>query len=188
MKKRKEYFEIVKTLTHEELKVYTSLDKLSVNTGYVYAGYKYLSIKLDISEEEISRIVSNLIQRKYLFYLKSEENFKIFTDIFKFYKELKNIKSEIKEENSVRAGATLTEEKNTIEDKEIEKAVEEAYNNLNEVELFELYDEAEEKYKKALNAPYGDYQKKYFELLKEVYMKLVLKERIKANIEKKKYW
>lgn len=186
MKKRKEYFEIVKTLTHEELKVYTSLDKLSVNTGYVYAGYKYLSQKLDISEEEISKIVSNLIKRKYLFYLKTEDKFKIFTDIFKFYRELKNIKNEMKEKNSVRAAAFLTEEKNTIEDKELEKSVEEAYNNLNELELFELYDEAEEKYKKDLNAPYGDNQKKYFELLKEVYMKLILKERIKSNIEKKK--
>ena len=39
--------------------------------------------------------------------------------------------------------------------------------------------EAEEKYKKDLNAPYRDNQKKYFELLKEVYMKLILKERIK---------
>lgn len=187
MKKRKEYFEIVKTLTHEELKVYTSLDKLSVNTGYVYAGYKYLSQKLDISEEEISKIVSDLIKRNYLFYLKTEDKFKIFTDIFKFYKELKNIKNEMKEKNSVRAAASLTEEKNTIEDKELEKSVEEAYNNLNELELFELYDEAEEKYKKDLNAPYRDNQKKYFELLKEVYMKLILKERIKSNIEKKKH-
>lgn len=186
MKKRKEYFEIVKTLTHEELKVYTSLDKLSVNTGYVYAGYKYLSQKLDISEEEISKIVSDLIKRNYLFYLKTEDKFKIFTDIFKFYKELKNKKNEMKEKNSVRAAASLTEEKNTIEDKELEKSVEEAYNNLNELELFELYDEAEEKYKKDLNAPYRDNQKKYFELLKEVYMKLILKERIKSNIEKKK--
>ena len=166
MKKRKEYFEIVKTLTHEELKVYTSLDKLSVNTGYVYAGYKYLSQKLDISEEKINCIVSDLIKRKYLFYLKSEDKFKIFTDIFKFYRELKNIKNEMKEKNSVRAAASLTEEKNTIEDKELEKSVEEAYNNLNELELFELYDEAEEKYKKDLNAPYRDNQKKYFELLK----------------------
>ena len=188
MKKRKEYFEIVKTLTHEELKVYTSLDKLSVNTGYVYAGYKYLSQKLDISEEKINCIVSDLIKRKYLFYLKSEDKFKIFTDIFKFYKELKNIKNEMKEKNSVRAAASLTEEKNTIEDKELDKAVKEAYNNLNEVELFELYDEAEEKYKRDLNAPYGDNQKRYFELLKEVYMKLILKERIKYNIEKKKRW
>lgn len=181
MKKRKDFFEIIKTLNHGELKIYTALDKLSNNTGYVYAGYKYLSAKLDITEEEISKIVSDLIKRKYLFYLKSEDNFKIFTDIFKFYRELKNIKNEIKEENSVRAAATLTEEKNTIEDKELERSVEETYNNLNEVEFFELYDEAEEKYKRDLNAPYGDYQKKYFELLKEVYMKLVLKERIKAT-------
>ncbi|WP_390494602.1 hypothetical protein, partial [Fusobacterium ulcerans] len=87
--------------------------------------------------------------------------------------------NEIKKENSVRVAVPLTEEKNTIEDEELEKAVEEAYNNLNEVELFEIYDEAEEKYKKDLNAPYRDNQKKYFELLKEVYMKLILKERIK---------
>lgn len=179
MKRKRDFFEIIKNLNYKELKVYTSLDKLSVNTGYVYAGYKYLSQKLDISEEEISKIVSNLIQRNYLFYLKTEDKFKIFTDIFKFYRELKNIKDEMKEKNSVRAVATLTEEKNTIEDKELEKAVEEAYNNLNELELFELYDEAEEKYKKDLNVPYRDNQKKYFELLKEVYMKLILKERIK---------
>ena len=176
MKRKRDFFEIIKNLNHEELKVYTSLDKLSVNTGYVYAGYKYLSQKLDISEEEISKIVSDLIKRNYLFYLKTEDKFKIFTDIFKFYRELKN---EIKKENSVRVAVPLTEEKNTIEDEELEKAVEEAYNNLNEVELFEIYDEAEEKYKKDLNAPYRDNQKKYFELLKEVYMKLILKERIK---------
>lgn len=188
MKRKRDFFEIIKNLNHEELKVYTSLDKLSVNTGYVYAGYKYLSQKLDISEEEISKIVSGLIKRNYLFYLKTEDKFKIFTDIFKFYRELKNIKNEIKKENSVRVAAPLTEEKNTIEDEELEKAVEEAYNNLNEVELFEIYDEAEEKYKRDLNAPYGDNQKKYFELLKEVYMKLILKERIKSNIEKKKRW
>ncbi|MCB8564473.1 helix-turn-helix domain-containing protein [Fusobacterium ulcerans] len=177
--KNRDFFEIIKNLNHEELRVYTSLDKLSINTGYVYAGYKYLSAKLDISEEKINKIVSDLIKRKYLFYLKSEDKFKIFTDIFKFYRELKNIKNEIKKENSVRVTAPLTEEKNTIEDEELEKAVEEAYNNLNEVELFEIYDEAEEKYKRDLNAPYGDNQKRYFELLKEVYMKLILKERIK---------
>lgn len=96
MKRKRDFFEIIKNLNHEELKVYTSLDKLSVNTGYVYAGYKYLSQKLDISEEEISKIVSDLIKRNYLFYLKTEDKFKIFTDIFKFYRELKNIKNEIK--------------------------------------------------------------------------------------------
>ena len=88
---------------------------------------------------------------------------------------------------SVRAVLPLTEKADDKEDQELEKAVDEAYNNLNEVELFELYDEAEEKYKRDLNAPYGDNQKRYFELLKEVYMKLVLKERIKSNIEKKKH-
>ena len=91
MKRKRDFFEIIKNLNHEELKVYTSLDKLSVNTGYVYAGYKYLSQKLDISEEEISKIVSDLIKRNYLFYLKTEDKFKIFTDIFKFYREHKKI-------------------------------------------------------------------------------------------------
>ena len=74
--KNRDFFEIIKNLNHEELRVYTSLDKLSINTGYVYAGYKYLSAKLDISEEKINKIVSDLIKRKYLFYLKSEDKFK----------------------------------------------------------------------------------------------------------------
>ncbi len=184
--KNRDFFEIVRTLNHEEFKVYTTLDKLSQNKDYVYAGNKYLSEKIEISETVIEKIISDLIKRKYLFYLKADKEFKVFTEKHKFFNYLKQMGNKKETRTSVRAILPLTEKEDNKEDVELEKAVDEAYNNLNEVELFELYDEAEEKYKKALNAPYGDYQKKYFELLKEVYMKLVLKERIKSNIEKKK--
>lgn len=177
--KNRDFFEILNSLDSKEGKVFTALDKLSQNKGYVYASYRYLGEKTELEEQEVKEIVSMLIKKGDVFYLKTENQFIIFTEKYKFYNYLKKMGNKKEKGSSVRAAVTLTEEKNTIEDEELQKAVEEAYNNLNEVELFELYDEAEEKYKRELNVPYRDNQKKYFELLKEVYMKLILKERIK---------
>lgn len=187
MKKRKDFFEIIKTLNYKELKVYTSLDRLSRNKGYVYASYRYLGEKTELKEQEVRNIISDLIKKGDVFYLKNGRQLIIFTEKHKFYNYLKQMENKKETGTSVRAVLPLTEKADDKEDQELEKAVDEAYNNLNEVELFELYDEAEEKYKRDLNAPYGDNQKRYFELLKEVYMKLVLKERIESNIEKKKH-
>ena len=78
MKKRKDFFEIIKTLNHEELKVYATLDKLSQNMGYIYAGNSYIAKKIDMEKEKLQSIISILIRKKDLFYIKNLSS----TDLF----------------------------------------------------------------------------------------------------------
>lgn len=187
MKRKGDFFEIVKTLNHEELKVYIALDKLSQNNGYVYAGNSYIAKKIEMEKEKLQSIISILIRKKNLFYIKTEMGRLLFTNKYKFQDYLNKLEEDKKIEVSGKEALVLSEEKRIsieLEDKELNKETDIKYKNLNSVELFFLEEQAEEKYKSELGINYGEEQRKIFQICKEHLIKLILKEQIKIEKER----
>ena len=187
MKKRKDYFEIIKTLNHEELKVYATLDKLSQNMGYIYAGNSYIAKKIDMEKEKLQSIISILIRKKDLFYIKTEMGRLLFTNKYKFQNYLNKLEEDRKAEASDKEILALSEEKriNTErEEKELNIETDMRYKNLSSTDLFFLEEQTEDKYQSELGISYGEEQRKIFQICKEHLMKLMLKEQIKMEKER----
>lgn len=187
MKRKEDFFEIVKTLNHEELKVYIILDKLSQNKGYIYAGNSYIAKKIEMEKEKLQSIISILIRKKILFYVKTEMGRLLFINKYKFQDYLNKLEEDKKVEVSDKEALVLSEEKRInieSEDEELNKETDMKYKNLNSVELFFLEEQAEEKYKSELGINYGEEQRKIFQICKEHLIKLILKEQIKIERER----
>ena len=184
--KNRDFFEIVKTLNHEELKVYTTLDKLSQNMGYIYAGNSYIAKKIDMKKEKLQSIISILIRKKDLFYIKTEMGRLLFTNKYKFQNYLNKLEEDKKVEASDKEALALSEEKriNIEREEKLNKETDIKYKNLSSIELFFLEEQAEEKYQSELGINYGEEQRKIFQICKEHLIKLMLKEQIKIEKER----
>lgn len=181
-KNQNDYLSIVKDLSNEELKVYTSVILLSVKNGYTTAENSYLGKKLNMTREEIKDIISSLIKRKTIYYTRTEEGRQLFYNINKW----RNTKKENKKSESTASVPSENKKSENInaKDEALNQKVEEKLKKLDPGEEFELHELAEERYisdLEKLGIIYGKNQKAIFDTLKTGYMIMILKEQIKSN-------
>ena len=203
MKKVKNIFDIIKNLTHEQMKIYIALDNLSKKNGYSYITPKSLAKRLNLSDEKVYKSIYDLIKKGNLFFidLKEKETNRLlerrfYTNKFNFFKDSKNkdkliptmqIINDLKEKAKTKDIEKQTEAKRKLEEIELNNLVDEYWENMDNIMYNELYIKAEEKYAKSVNGTnnlQNDFQIVCFEKLAPIYMKMLVKEKLSLDMGK----
>lgn len=157
---------------------------------------KNLAKQLELDEKEIISILYFLVKKRVLYFIdiKDKNNKllekRLYTNKFNYFKDCRkkdqlephSKKEKYSEELTIRKKELTQKEKDILE---INKLVEEYWDNMDSLEYAEKYELAEKHFRSAIQvSKLNSFQQMIFEKTAEIYMKEVIKQEIAKNLGK----
>lgn len=195
-KKKLEVLKLINSLNINQLKVYSVLKSLEEKNGYSFMSTKNLAKQLELDEKEVISILYFLVKKRLLYFIDIKDNNnkllekRLYTNKFNYFKDCRkkdklepHSKKEKDSKEVIFKKKELTQkEKDIIE---INKLVEEYWENMDSLEYAEKYELAEKKFKNAIQVnELNSFQQMIFEKTAEIYMKEVIKQEIAKDLGK----
>lgn len=195
-KKKLEVLKLINSLNINQLKVYSVLKNLEEKNGYSFMSTKNLAKQLELDEKEVISILYFLVKKRLLYFIDIKDNNnkllekRLYTNKFNYFKDCRkkdklepHIKKEKYFKEPIFKKKELTQKEKDI--LEINKLVEEYWENMDSLEYAEKYELAEKKFRSAIQVKeLNSFQQMIFEKTAEIYMKEVIKQEIAKNLGK----